>query len=235
MLHGCLKRHVRYWGINMGFKFASFGAATVPLSKIVIDKELNMGEYPIKANPEKWETETLDWGDIPPITHTSEPISVGVPAVDFGSITVPAQPTGAYRYIECVLRGNSDVVRCRLYADGAEIALVTGASPGGKTIFNGWAPAATTYSVTVENGGNKTYTCTLTDKGLYGGPKTFNLTGKWLALGIDMHGLDATVKIQGVEVPYSDYAKYFPLVPTELKIPGNWSPTQERPVIEVYK
>jgi len=216
-------------------RFTAFGAATVPLSKIVIDKELNMGEYPIKANPENWETETLVWGDIPPITHTSEPISVGTSAVDFGSITVPAQPTGACRYIECVVSGNSTAVRTRLYADGNEIAVVTGASPGGTTIFNGWAPAATTYSVTVENGGNKTYTCTLTDKGLYGGAKTFNLAGKWLALGIDMHGLDAAVKIYDVEVPYSDYAKYFPLVPTELKIPGNWSPTQKRPEIRVYK
>ena len=218
-------------------RFSSFGAATVPLSKIIVDKDLDMGPYAIKGpyRPEEWATETLEWGDIPPITHTSEPISVGTGAVDFGSITVPAQATGVCRYIECVLRGNSTVVRCRLYADGAEIAMVEGASPDGTTIFNGWAPAATTYSVTVENGGNKTYTCTLTDKGLYGGPKTFNLAGKWLALGIDMHGLDAAVKIHGEEVPYSDYAKCFPLAPTELKFPGGWAGSQERPEIRVYK
>ena len=64
--------------------------------------------------------------------------------------------------------------------------------------------------------------------------KTFDLTGKWLAVGIDMHGLAATVKIQGVEVPYSDYAKYFPLAPTELTFPGGWDASQIRPVVEVY-
>ena len=223
--------------IMASLRFGSFGAATVPLSKIVVDKDLNMGPYAIKGpyRPEEWATETLEWGDIPPITHTSEPISVGSSPVSIGSITVPAQPTGAYRYIECVLRGDSHLVECRLYADGTEIAMVTGATPEGKTIYNGWVPAATTYSVTVEKGGKHTYTCTLTDKGLYGGQKTFNLTGKWLALGIDMHGLEATVKIHGEEVPYSDYVKCFPLVPTELKFPGGWVGSQERPVVKVYK
>ena len=31
-------------------RFTSFGAATMPLSKIVIDKELDMGQYPIKTD-----------------------------------------------------------------------------------------------------------------------------------------------------------------------------------------
>lgn len=48
-------------------RFASFGAATVQLSKIIIDKDLNMGPYAIKGvyRPEEWATETLEWGDIP--------------------------------------------------------------------------------------------------------------------------------------------------------------------------
>ena len=216
-------------------RFTSFGAATVPLSKIVVDKPLDMGPYAIRARPEEWATETLDWGDIPPITHTSTH-NVASSAVDFGSITVPAQPIGAYRFIECVVSGPFEYgLKSRLYADDTEIVMVTGVTPEGTTIYNGWTPAATTYSVTIENGTNKPYTCTLTDKGLYGGAKTFNLAGKWLALGIDMKGLDTTVKIDGEEVPYADYAKYFPLAPTELKIPGDWVPSQERPVLKVYK
>ena len=73
-------------------RFNSFGAAITPLSKIVVDKELDMGTYPIKTDainektvgngvfvdgllikdgvsnspyrPQAWPTEELDWGDV---------------------------------------------------------------------------------------------------------------------------------------------------------------------------
>ena len=58
-------------------RFSSFGAATVPLSKIIVDKDLEMGEYTIIADEiraarvyspvdtEEWETEELiEWDDI---------------------------------------------------------------------------------------------------------------------------------------------------------------------------
>ena len=64
--------------------------------------------------------------------------------------------------------------------------------------------------------------------------RVIDLTGKWLALGIDMQGLAATVKIQGVDVPYSDYAKYFPLAPSELKLPADWYDSDPLPIVEVY-
>ena len=64
--------------------------------------------------------------------------------------------------------------------------------------------------------------------------QVIDLTGKWLALGLDMKGLTATVKIQGVEIPYSDYAKYFPLAPSELKLPADWYDSDPRPIVEVY-
>ena len=76
---------------------------------------------------------------------------------------------------------------------------------------------------------------TITSDGVAYEDKTFDLTGKWLALGLDMKGLAATVKIQGVEMPYSDYPLYFPIAPTELTIPGEWTTLEKRPVIEVYK
>jgi len=49
-----------------------------------------------------------------------------------------------------------------------------------------------------------------------------------------MKGLAATVKVQGVEMPYSEYVKAFPLAPSELSFPGDWDASQIRPILEVY-
>ena len=229
-------------------RFASFGAATVPLSKIVVDKDLNMGPYAIKGvyRPEEWATETLDWGDVAPspavyLETDADYIRVPENATEHPIMSWTTPAGAAYRWTLNLVSLNSgvDYINVNIKANGAII--------DGIVLYRGTTvnraihpPSSATVTVTADNnssqgGGYVTtasyYQCT----GIVTGPKTFNLSGRWLALGIDMHGLDATVKIHGVEVPYSDYAKYFPLAPTELKIPGNWSPTQERPVIKVYK
>ena len=262
----------------MGFEFIAFGAATVPLSKIVIDKELDMGTYPIKTNtiktdtinektvgngvfvdgllikdgvsyspyrPQAWATDTLDWGDIPP----SDPIPTPNPGAVFSestevevfSLTTPA---GAGRlwslhFVNDGVWGDT-LARVDVYVNGVSHTSAEFFTQHTVDLSFG-APANSTVSIKVKvvapsvQTGTVLAGTTLTNTGMYFGGKTFDLTGKWLALGIDMKGLAATVKIHGVEVPYSDYAKYFPLIPDELKIPGGWDPTQERPVVRVYK
>ena len=223
----------------MGFKFASFGAATVPLSKIVADKDFDMGRYSIKAQyrPEEWATETLEWGDTAPSDYSPEVnFTASSGGTDYELFTNTG-PGAKYRVKVRVPSGTWDLNYVAIKVDGVTAATRSGVANG--TTYESPAfgvETGQTVVVTARSGATGTitylsYQCT----GEVFGAKTFDLTGKWLALGIDMHGLDATVKIHGVEVPYSDYAKYFPLVPTELKFPSGWTPSQERPVIKVYK
>lgn len=226
----------------MGFAFIAFGAATVPLSKIVVDTELDMGQYPIKAQyrPEEWATETLEWGDIPagepiPFSGSLSPHGTWITLKTF---EVPPGDSYKWRFTIITTRNPSTSANFKITADGVELYSISNYGEGTLTVDR-ILPAGSTvtiegyntqpYRYDVESGSN------VQNLGLVGGAKTFDLTGKWLALGIDMHGLAATVKIQGDEVPYSDYIYYFPLAPTELKFPADWAPSQERPVIKVYK
>lgn len=230
----------------MGFKFASFGAATVPLSKIVVDKELDMGDYPIIAKivkapykPQTWETEEVPWGDgtpSAPVT-TSNRYTNGSPSYNilthsgasrFYDITTSVDKSGEYV--------NNPVLK----VNGVAIASRAGqfaAASGEWTVQNIMLKNGDVLSMSVAS--VSAYGCDIThittNTGVVGIPHTISLTGKWLALGIDLKGLDATVKIQGVEIPYSDYAKYFPLAPTEITISGTWTHGQTRPIIEAYK
>ena len=218
-------------------RFASFGAATVPLSKIVVDKDLDMGPYAIKGvyRPEEWATETLDWGDVAPYEEvlpdggnreSDSPAFPVLTATRGEYVTIRVTNTGSTRLLVCTVLINDIPV----YAHGE---LPRDAS----TEFTGFINADDVVSIDARTTAG--YTTTLSVVGIFGGmsggAKTFDLAGKWLALGLDMKGLDATIKIHGVEMPYSDYAMYFPIAPTELKIPGDWDHSQERPEIRVYK
>jgi len=221
----------------MGFKFASFGAATVPLSKIIVDKDLDMGPYAIKGvyRPEEWSTEELDWGDTAPSEYSPE---VELTAISGGTdctLFTNTGPGAKYR-VKVYVPASSWAVKSVTIKVAGVTAVSTGMVNRGETYESPAFGVETGQTVVVtatastEATAYLSYQCT----GEFWGEKTFDLTGKWLALGIDMKGLEATVKIQGVEIPYSDYAKYFPIAPTELKIPGNWGPSQERPVITYY-
>lgn len=228
----------------MGFEFIAFGAATVPLSKVVIDKELDMGTYPIRAQyrPEEWATEELGWGDVA-ASDTQTVTSVDI-AVSETTFTVPVPTTN--RKIEVTLATAADgyhviVDGAKLLKNDVVVSTITGniGARGGSAKFPDAVYISTgdTLKITCQShtAGSTKANVTVHDTGLVCGPKTFDLTGKWLALGIDMHGLAATVKIQGVEMPYSEYVKGFPLAPSELAIPGDWDVSQERPVLKVYK
>lgn len=227
-----------------GLKFSSFGAATMPLSKIIPDKDFDIRPYGITAafarvpyRPIDWETETLSWGDIGPQTkiYLSGETAVGTE----GAVVMSWTPTGNHKW-KVYLENKTAwyPVSGYIRIDGVNSYTIASIPAGGNTTveFHSQAGKLTeVYLVSSSGTGMLLPTSYRQNLGIVVGPKTFDLTGKWLALGIDMKGLAATVKIQGVEMPYSDYELYFPLAPTELTIPGDWDISQERPVIEVYK
>lgn len=214
-------------------------------SKVVPDSDLDLRPYGVVAAFSRapvggsWPTETLDWGDVP----------AGEPSSSFsGSLspyhqwitlkTFEAPPGDSYKWRFKIVTHTSDsTANFKITADGVDVATASNHWAGTLTV-DAYIPAGSTVTVQGYNNANYVYTVkdtsTVQNLGIVGGAKTFNLSGKWLALGIDMKGLVATVKIQGVEMPYSDYPKYFPISPAELKIPGDWTPDQVRPVIEVY-
>jgi len=220
-------------------RFTSFGAATVPLSKVIIDKDLDMGPYAIKTEyrPEEWSTETLDWGDVAPSEVViREQVSFGESGTTVNILTPESQIEVSVRVTVlsgAALRSNS-AVRINAVSVYSLSGVPLGSSATSPPLILKPGDVLSTYlaSSIVTNSSARVE---LIYTGRVVGEKTFDLTRKWLALGIDMHGLDATVKIQGVEIPYSDYIYCFPLAPTELKIPGDWDHSQERPEIKVYK
>ena len=216
----------------------------MPLSKIVIDKELDMGPYPITANVmkapyrlEELETVALDWGDVPPsevviqdkisFTDTGKTITI---------LTAESQIEVCVRVT--VLSGAALRSNAAIRINGTNVfslaGLPLGSSATTPPLILKPGDILTTFLASGTVGGSSARV-ELIYTGRFVGAKTFDLTGKWLALGLDMKGLAATVKIQGVEIPYSDYVYCFPIAPTELKIPGDWDHSQERPEIKVYK
>jgi hypothetical protein len=249
-------------------RLTSFGAATVPLSKIIPDKDFDIRPYGITAafarfpyRPIGWETEELDWGDITPKMRVYEVTedTPGVVSGQFGwqlklprqqhtkvaEFTTPDTPGNHlwkyYLYVHISSNQTLDIITQTASGDAIHTKSISGSAGNG-------FPYQTTCYVEIEPNTDVEIVMypridafayvlggTYIESYMASWPKTFDLTGKWLALGIDMKGLAATVKIQGVEMPYSDYPLYFPIAPTELSIPGEWDASQERPVIEVYK
>ena len=220
----------------VGLRFSSFGAATMPLSKIIIDKDLDMGQYGIKGsyNPHEWATEVLDWGDVAP--HEEVLPNGGDREYDSPAFPVLTATRGEYVTIRVTNIGSTRLTVCTVLINDIPVYAHGELPRDASTEFTGVINADDVVSIDARTTAG--YTTTLSVLGIFsgtlGGAKTFDLTGKWLALGIDMKGLAATIKIQGVEIPYSDYPLYFPIAPNELTIPGDWSPSQERPVIKRY-
>ena len=223
-----------------GLRFSSFGAATMPLSKIVIDKELDMRPYSIKAQyrPEEWATEELDWGDTAPSDYSPEVVWAATSSNPSYTVFTNSGTGAKYRVKIRVDTGTYAVTSITIKVDGVTVLNVSTVVNPGETyespVFGVDTGQTVVISVTYGSTGSRMY-LSYQSTGEWWGAKTFDLTGKWLALGIDMKGLDATIKVQGVEMPYSEYVKAFPLAPSELKIPGGWDVSQERPVVRVYK
>ena len=248
----------------MGFT-PTFYASRPKLSEVTIDSDLNMGGRDISGvdalqadtidvdliragrvdspyMPETWPTETLDWGDGEPsdpvvvvassVIPTSSPLTTAVfTAVELAEIAVTVKNS----------RTDANVpIRCYARVDGVNVVEYPVLNLGESHTVALVVRAGESVSVytTVANPGlgmagrvDISYVLT----GGVVGEKIFDLTDKWLSPVIDMHNVPATVVIQGVEMPYSDYLKYFPLAPSELKFPADWENGRIRPIIEVYK
>lgn len=238
----------------MGFN-PTFYAGRPKLSEVTIDSDLNMGGRNILRvgridspyRPDLWPTEELDWGDVPasdPIPFSETPSSYALPSTTlttFKTFEVPPGDSYTWRF-KIVPTDWRATAEFKVTADGVELHHIPSySSYNGETLtFDILIPAGSTVEIQGRNLDHVyPYSVNMRDSsvqnlGIVGGPKTFNLSGKWLALGIDMKGLAATVKIHGVEMPYEEYIKYFPIAPTELKIPGGWDASQIRPIVEVY-
>lgn len=187
--------------------------------------------------PETWPTEEISWGDGSSTTLVNNVKIPGTYNVDhvFFTASTPGIYNVSINVVSYMLK------TFRLYVNDTVIYTP---EPNYQPIGS---PAVTKDGLCLNAGDTLRLTAntdsaqfyvqayaTVVNTGKKIGPKTFNLTGKWLALGIDMKGLAATVKIQGVEMPYSDYVKCFPLAPSELTIPGGWDVSQVRPAIKAY-
>lgn len=224
----------------MGFN-PTFYAGRPKLSEVTIDSDLDMGGRNILRarigspyTPDTWETVPIDWGDVPAETVVPSTVkvwTVSVPSVDIYTAAI----SGYYTLTIDKQAGHYHLTGGELRVNGVTVVNLGALPWTSDNVMLNAGDVLSVHSVNYSGAGGARCTCSVVFTGEVGGAKTFDLTGKWLALGIDMQGLAATVKIQGVEVPYSDYAKYFPLAPSELKSPGNWDATQIRPDVEVYK
>ena len=234
----------------MGFN-PTFYASRPKLSEVTIDSDLNMGGRNILRvgrvdspyMPETWPIEELDWGD-------------GEPVTSVGAENLGVDTASSYKYTPLLTADAPCEIVVRLvdvtgYALNApvitladKVAVRTGTVlyPGDSYTFE---PVILNTGDVLKIGVRRLSTTgagsgiisrvELINTGRVVGDTTLDLSGKWLALGIDMQGLSATVKIQGVEMPYSDYVKCFPLAPSEITISGTWTATQIRPIVGVYK
>lgn len=237
----------------MGFT-PTFYAGRPKLSEVTIDSDLNMGGRNILRvgridspyRPEPWPTEELEWDDIDEYSYDDLPAADGISGEGYKTILDEFETPPERQYLWEIFanrQGGAAYRTSRLDVINIDTSEVIASTPDthAPTTTKVVIPPGVRCSVKYIGTSNNDRAWLLqgsyvknTGKEWLIDDKTFSLTGMWLALGIDMHGLDATVKIQGVEIPYSDYAKYFPLAPTELTIPGGWDASQIRPIVEVY-
>lgn len=242
--------------LNMGGRDIS-GVDTLRASgsEVTIDSDLNMGGRNISGvdtlradrvdspyMPQAWPTETLDWGDVPEqtILTVDTDIDVAQTEIQVAAFTAPNKSVLWEMVFDTWTQYAGAALTITIKVNGTVFDTLT--TPGASTLtHNKRYIIPANASVVVTTIGYAGYTgkirvgSYIKRIGTVLEDTTFNLTGKWLALGINMQGLTATVKIQGVNMPYSDYAKYFPLAPSELTISGNWLPSQTRPIVGVYK
>ena len=227
-----------------GLKFSSFGAATMPLSKIVVDGDLHLAPYDATAenliaktvkgayDPSNWQTISLPWPDdtTPSVLISGQVAPDTIPTLTW--VNGESKPVEVYAEIT---NTGSATTSGYVYIDGVQIYYQPGIVRGATYVFPPmWvAPAAT---VTLRNANGTGFsTGVIHDTGRRGTPQTFVLTDEWLALGIDLLGMTGTISILGETISYDDYILYFPLKPSTITISGTMTPTQNRPIILGYK
>lgn len=229
-----------------GLRFTSFGAATVPLSKIVIDGTLDMGDYPLVGQkimapyrPNTWETESLPYDDTTPRTimgGITKSLSSGEQLVATWTCDTPGPcyvraiiPTGGGSY--------NPVSGARIAVNGTTV-YTTGSWAKGTTkttdavivspgeVFELYVSGSSGNPSRIEN-------CSIVETGCEV-PINLDLQGRFLALEQDFGTLTATLTFgDETDVPFSDYPNRFPYAPDKITLSRHT--LEDRPVINVYK
>jgi hypothetical protein len=234
--------------IMASLRFSSFGAATIPLSKIIIDKELDMGQYPLIGQkimapyrPYTWQTVPFPYDDENQ-TIVMEGISKSVPGG--GEILVVTWTCDTPRpcYVRAIIptaSGSRQVRGARIDINGETVYTTTDEWGGGTTkttdaiaispgeVFELYANrTGATGNASIQN-------CSLVNTG-HQVAINLDLEGRFLALKQDFGQLTATLTFgDEADVPFSDYVNRFPYTPD--KITFNRHALEDRPVINVYK
>ena len=225
-----------------GLKFQSFGAATMPLSKVVVDTDLDLKPNDLIVNdivatsirgyidPSTWNTEVFPWPpDNPPSLLDTQPMGGHPSTVSYQNTT--SDTIQIYVTITFV---SGYFLDSDLYINGTKVQTITKVLPGTPATTNSyWVNPSELVEVRSTNG-TGSFTVEFYSTGKIGIPYTHNLQDKLLALGINFGGLTATLSLFGNSVSYNDYALYFPLKPESITITGSFTPRQRRPIILVY-
>lgn len=231
--------------IMASLRFSSFGAATMPLSKIVIDKTLDMGDYALVGKnivgpyrPYTWETEPFPYND-----RSSRNVVEGV--IDrrvfadealVGRWTCDSPNPCYVRAIIPIHAGWYDAKNVRIAINGVTV-YSTGKVTAGKTVnfstviwpgdvFEVYASSTNDYT------GTRIDNALIVDTG-FEAPVNLDLQGRFLALQ-DFGDLTATLTFGDEEnVPFTEYPNRFPCAPDKITI--NAQKVEDRPVINVYK
>lgn len=231
----------------MGFKFASFGAATVALSKVVIDSTLNMGEYAIvgrrimgQYRPYTWETEPYQYNDTTPTTvmegiskaltqgeHLVATWTCDTPKPCYVRAIIPTRGGGSYNPVmDARIDVNGDTVYTTGYWEKGTTKTTDAIAISPGEVFELYASGSSGFNAYIEN-------CSLVETG-YEAPINLNLQGRFLALEQVFGTLNATLTFgDEVDVPFSDYPNRFPYAPDKITLSRH--KLEDRPVINVYK
>lgn len=216
------------------------------MSELIVDSDLNMGQHEIRArrvyspiDTEEWETEEIPWNDEAPgdvtemftLQHnygTATSDTFDISSFAGKEIVVHAEylrESGGINSLQIKI-GNDVVATLNIGPADPSQTTVPIKIPDSATILTGTAasPSANGYGVTLS----------IQETGREWGDKEFDLTGMWLALEQDFGDFSATITLQGVEMPFADYAKYFPIAPSKLSISGTWTYATQRPIVKGY-
>ena len=232
----------------MGFSFIAFGAATVPLSKVIVDSTLDMGDYPLVGKkiimapyrPYTWETESLPYDDRSPTT-VLEVSTIGIANEELLVATWTCDtPKPCYVRALIPTRGGggyNPAHGARIDVNG-ETVYTTGSWPKGTTkttdaiaispgeVFELYVTGSSGYPSVIANG-------SLVETG-YEAPINLDLKGRFLALEQDFGGLTATLTFgDEVDVQFSEYINRFPCAPDKITLSRHT--LEDRPVINLYK
>ena len=223
-------------------RFTSFGAATVPLSKIIVDRTLDMGDYPLVGQkimapyrPYTWETEPLPYDDRSPTTI--EEGSRGLLGLtDEQLITTWYCNSPKPTYVRAIITSNRNYAALK----GARIVIsgytyyTTGSWSKGetKTTDAFYVVPGDVFELYV-TGPGVIQNYSLVDTG-HEAPVNLDLKGRFLALEQDFGNLIVTLTFGDERgVPFSDYPNRFPYAPDIINV---WRhKLEDRPVIKVYK